>query len=53
MPRGVTLTLERAWQLASLWYADRLQPSWQRLTSAEATAAFESVGLTGEFWSLA
>jgi hypothetical protein len=38
--------------LAKLWYADRMEPGWRRLTPAETTEAFASIGLTGEFWSL-
>jgi hypothetical protein len=29
-----------------------LNPDWRRLTPDEATQAFASVGLTGEFWTL-
>jgi len=29
-----------------------MDPDWRRRTSQEATAAFASIGLTGEFWSL-
>jgi len=46
------LTLDQTWQLARLWYRDRLHPEWRRRTPAEATAAFASIGLTGEFWRL-
>jgi hypothetical protein len=50
MPRGAVLTLEQTWVLAKLWYADRMDPAWRRPTPDEATAAFASIGLTGEFW---
>jgi hypothetical protein len=40
------------WALAKLWYADRLDPAFRRRTPSEATAAFASIGLTDEFWSL-
>ena len=50
MPRGEVLTLDQTWALAQLWYHDRLEPAWQRPTPAEATAAFASIGLTGDFW---
>ena len=53
MPRGAVLRLEQTWALAKLWYADRLSPEWRRRTAAETAAAFESIGLTGDFWSLA
>ena len=50
MPRGAVLSLEQTWALAKLWYADRMDPGWRRRTPEEATAAFTSIGLTGEFW---
>jgi hypothetical protein len=30
-----------------------MDPDWRRRTPEEATAAFASIGLTGEFWALA
>ena len=48
MPAGATLTLQQQWELARVWYADRMSPTWRRRTPAEA----EGVGLTGEFWRL-
>jgi hypothetical protein len=50
MTRGAVLTLDQTWALAKLWYEDRLSRSWRRRTPAEATAAFASIGLTGDFW---
>jgi hypothetical protein len=29
-----------------------MNPDWRRLTPEEATQAFASIGLTGEFWEL-
>jgi hypothetical protein len=52
MPRGAVLTLDQTWALAKIWYADRLNPAWRRLSPLEATAAFAVLGLSGEFWSL-
>ena len=52
MPRGAVLTLEQTWALARLWYADRMHPEWCRPTAQEATRAFHSIGLTGDFWTL-
>jgi hypothetical protein len=40
------------WALARLWYADRLDPAFRRRTPGEATEAFASIGLTGDFWRL-
>jgi hypothetical protein len=52
MSPGATLTLEQQWELARIWYADRLSADWRRRTPEEAEAVFEGLGLTGEFWRL-
>jgi hypothetical protein len=44
------LTLDQTWALAKLWYEDRLTPAFRRRTPREATDAFGSIGLTGDFW---
>jgi hypothetical protein len=50
--RGASFTLEQAWQLGRIWYADKLSPEWTRATAAEAELAFASIGLAGDFWRL-
>jgi hypothetical protein len=52
LPRGGTMTLEQAAQLATAWYADKLEPDWRRKTPEEAEAVFEAIGLRGPFWRL-
>jgi hypothetical protein len=52
VPRGAVLNLDQTWALARLWYTDRMDPEWRRRTPQEATAAFASIGLAGEFWNL-
>lgn len=52
MRTGATLTLEQQWELARLWYADRMSPEWRRRNPEEAEAALARVGLTGDFWRL-
>ena len=52
IPRGQTLTLEQAWNLAQAWYSDYLSPAWRRHSTGEAQAIFEALGLTGPFWAL-
>jgi hypothetical protein len=49
---GSTLSLEQQWELARLWYADRLSPQWRRRTPEEAEGVFGEVGLEGDFWRL-
>ena len=49
--RGTTtvaiLTLAQQWELARVWYADRLSPDWRRRTPEEVEV-FASLGFTGE-----
>jgi hypothetical protein len=52
IPRGATLTLEQQWELARIWYADRMSPDWRRRTAEEAEAVFARLGLAGDFWRL-
>jgi hypothetical protein len=53
LPRGEVLTLDTAWRLASAWFiADRGAPGWRRPPVEEVESLFESLGLSGRFWSL-
>ncbi len=47
------MSLEICARLAYEWYKDRLRPEGRRKTPEEAQAIFDSLGLTGDFWSLA
>ena len=49
---GATLTLNQQWELARIWYANRMAPEWRRRTPEEAQAVFASIGLTADFWRL-
>ncbi len=51
-PRGGLLTVTQLWDLARIWYEQRLEPRWRRRTAEEAQAVFEGIGLTGPFWDL-
>lgn len=50
--RGAVLPLEQLWQLARVWYGDRLDPDWQRPTVDRLQQHLDSVGLTAPFWRL-
>lgn len=52
MPTGASLTLDQQWDLARIWYSDRMSSDWRRRTVEEAQGVFAGVGLTGPFWSL-
>jgi hypothetical protein len=49
---GAILTLEQQWELARVWYSDRMSPNWRRRTPTEAEAIFANLGLTDGFWRL-
>jgi hypothetical protein len=49
---GASLTPQQGWQLATIWFEDRLSPDWRRKSPEEAQAIFDSIGLVGEFWQL-
>jgi hypothetical protein len=51
--QGATLSLEQGWELAKLWYKDRLRGDWQRPNLEEAQILLASLGLSGRFWDLA
>ena len=52
LPTGALMSPHQQWELARIWYADRMSPNWRRRTPAEAEEVFSSVGLTGDFWRL-
>jgi len=50
--RGATLTIEQAWRLARVWYQDKMDPNWRRLTVDQTERLLAELGLTGPFWNL-
>ncbi|MCE2488745.1 MAG: hypothetical protein J4G17_02070 [Anaerolineae bacterium] len=51
-PRGAVLTLQHTWALAQAWYRNRLSPTFQGRSPAEAQELFASLGLRGPFWEV-
>jgi hypothetical protein len=51
-PRGDVFDLATLWNLASGWYAGRLERDYRRREPVEAHAYFRDAGLTGAFWGL-
>ena len=51
-PRGATLTIDQAWELAGAWYRNKMDPGWRRATVEETGDLLSRIGLTGPFWSL-
>ncbi|MFK4730305.1 organomercurial lyase [Agromyces mediolanus] len=49
---GYVMSLETLWNLASEWYAGRLDSPYVRREPAAAAEYFRSVGLHGPFWGL-
>jgi hypothetical protein len=52
VPRRPLITLEQLWQLARVWYANRLTVESRRPAPNEMVKVFASIGLTGSFWDL-
>ena len=52
LPMGALMSLHQQWDLARIWYADRMSPDWRRRSPAEAEEVFATVGFTGAFWKL-
>jgi hypothetical protein len=50
LPRRPLVSLEQLWQLAVIWYGNRLTPDSRRPAADEMTSVFSSIGLTGPFW---
>jgi hypothetical protein len=52
VPKRPIVTLEQQWQLAVIWYGNRLTPESRRPGPSEIPVIFASLGLTGDFWDL-
>ncbi len=50
MPRRPLITLDQLWQLAIIWYANRLTEESRRPAADEMVGIFASLGLEGSFW---
>ena len=50
MAPGDLLPFEQVWELAKLWYQDRLLPDFRGRTMDEAHTIFEKLGLKTDFW---
>ena len=44
------VTMPQLWELATTWYATRLQEDSRRPGPDEMREIFAGIGLTGEFW---
>lgn len=49
---GAILPLHTVWELAKLWYHDRLEATFRGRSMAEAQEIFRELGLTTPFWRL-
>ncbi|HET6550662.1 MAG TPA: hypothetical protein VFG79_19510 [Solirubrobacter sp.] len=49
---GAVVSLPTLFELARLWYGDRLSRSWRARSLEESQRVLDSVGLVGEFWRL-
>jgi hypothetical protein len=51
LPRRPLVSLEQLWQLAVIWYGNRLTPESRRPAPDEMVSVFASIGLTDPFWN--
>jgi hypothetical protein len=49
---GTLMDVQELWELAVLWYGDRLDPEWRPRTRDESQRLLADVGLDDEFWEL-
>ena len=50
LPRRPIITMDQLWQLAVVWYANRLTIESRRPGPDEMAQVFASIGLTDPFW---
>lgn len=50
LPRRPVVRMDQLWQLATTWYATRLEPDARRPGPDEMRSIFERIGLGGDFW---
>ena len=48
--KGAVLTLETVWELAQLWYRDRMAEDFRGRTLDSVKGIFQQLDLRGEFW---
>jgi hypothetical protein len=49
-PLRPLVRMDQLWQLATAWYATRLEPDSRRPKPEEMRAIFTALGLVGDFW---
>ena len=51
-PRGAVLTLAQVWQLAKVWYGNRMAEEYRGRTPDAVAQVFADAGLSGSFWQV-
>lgn len=49
---GATITITKLAELATAWWSDRLDPTWQPHSGEQNQAILDELELVGEFWRL-
>jgi len=49
---GALIGMQQLWDVAQVWYGDRLDPEWRPRTRDESQRLLADAGLVGEFWEL-
>ena len=50
VPRRPLIGLDQLWEMAVVWYANRLTAESRRPAADEIAGIFARIGLTGPFW---
>jgi hypothetical protein len=50
LERGEILTIHQVWELAKLWYQDRLSLDYHGRSLEQVAEIFRQIGLTSDFW---
>jgi hypothetical protein len=46
------MSLARLWELAQIWYHNRMSPEYRGRTAAQVEEIFKQLGLTSAFWQI-
>lgn len=49
---GAIVDMQTVLQLGHEWYSGRFEPDWDRPGADDVVSMFDSLGLSGSFWSL-
>ena len=51
-PDGMSMPIPALWQLAQLWFNERMSPTWAPRTIEQSQQLLTAAGFIGPFWSM-